>query len=103
MAASAQYYYVPYTNAGINPGNLNKDAEYPQKKTWLRIYYDETKRIPNHLSARQDGAWDTHRRHGNESKTPFINGNKDLLYPNPLLFISHESTVTPRNGTYHSV
>jgi hypothetical protein len=28
-AASAQYYYVPYTNAGINPGNLNKDAEYP--------------------------------------------------------------------------
>jgi hypothetical protein len=28
-AASAQYYYVPYTNAGKNPGNLNKDAEYP--------------------------------------------------------------------------
>ncbi len=28
-AASAQYYYVPYLNAGINPGNLNKDAEYP--------------------------------------------------------------------------
>src|SRR5689334_22355519 len=26
---SGQYYYVPYPNAGINPGNLNKDAEYP--------------------------------------------------------------------------
>jgi len=26
------------------------------------------KRNPNHLSARPDGAWDTHRRHGNESK-----------------------------------
>ena len=28
-AASAQYYYAPYSNAGKNPGNLNKDAEYP--------------------------------------------------------------------------
>lgn len=28
-ALSAQYYYVPYVNAGKNPGGLNKDAEYP--------------------------------------------------------------------------
>ncbi len=27
--ASAQYYCYAYPNAGINPGNLNKDAEYP--------------------------------------------------------------------------
>ncbi|MFN0188536.1 MAG: hypothetical protein ACKVQV_07530, partial [Bacteroidia bacterium] len=27
--ASAQYYYVPYQNAGANPGGLNNDAEYP--------------------------------------------------------------------------
>lgn len=26
---NAQYYYVPYINAGINPGDLNKDTEYP--------------------------------------------------------------------------
>jgi hypothetical protein len=26
---SGQYYYVPYLNAGMNPGNLNKDVEYP--------------------------------------------------------------------------
>ena len=26
---SAQYYYIPYTNAGKNPGGLNTDAEYP--------------------------------------------------------------------------
>ena len=26
---SAQYYYVPYMNAGQNPRGLNKDAEYP--------------------------------------------------------------------------
>ena len=28
-ALSAQYYYVPYMNAGQNPRGLNKDAEYP--------------------------------------------------------------------------
>ncbi|MBK7964131.1 MAG: hypothetical protein IPK10_01590 [Bacteroidetes bacterium] len=27
--ASAQYYYIPYQNAGTNPGGLNNDAEYP--------------------------------------------------------------------------
>ena len=27
--ALAQYYYVPYTNAGKNPGGLNTDTEYP--------------------------------------------------------------------------
>lgn len=27
--ASAQYYYVPYQNAGTNPGGLNNDSEYP--------------------------------------------------------------------------
>ncbi len=25
----AQYYYIPYINAGKNPGNLNNDGEYP--------------------------------------------------------------------------
>lgn len=29
FALSAQYYYVPYSNVGMNPGNLNNDAEYP--------------------------------------------------------------------------
>ena len=28
-AANAQYYYVPYANAGTNPGGLNTDGEYP--------------------------------------------------------------------------
>jgi thiol-disulfide isomerase/thioredoxin len=27
--ASAQYYYVPFQNAGTNPGGLNSDLEYP--------------------------------------------------------------------------
>jgi Secretion system C-terminal sorting domain len=27
--AQAQYYYIPFTNAGQNPGNLNNDAEFP--------------------------------------------------------------------------
>lgn len=27
--ANAQYYYLPYPNAGTNPGGLNVDAEYP--------------------------------------------------------------------------
>jgi hypothetical protein len=29
MGASAQYYYVPFLNAGTNPGGLNTDDEYP--------------------------------------------------------------------------
>jgi hypothetical protein len=29
FALSAQYYYVPYPSVGMNPGNLNNDAEYP--------------------------------------------------------------------------
>lgn len=29
IGAQAQYYYVPYLNAGQNPGNLNNDLEYP--------------------------------------------------------------------------
>jgi hypothetical protein len=28
-SAYAQYYYVPFINAGINPGSLNNDAEFP--------------------------------------------------------------------------
>lgn len=28
-AASAQYYYTPYQNAGANPSGINNDAEYP--------------------------------------------------------------------------
>jgi hypothetical protein len=28
-AAKAQYYYIPFTSPGINPGNINSDAEYP--------------------------------------------------------------------------
>lgn len=28
-AAQAQYYYVPFANAGTNPGGLNNDGEYP--------------------------------------------------------------------------
>ncbi|MBK7683281.1 MAG: Omp28-related outer membrane protein [Bacteroidetes bacterium] len=28
-AVNAQYYYVPYQNAGINPGGLNSDGEFP--------------------------------------------------------------------------
>ncbi|CAN5487333.1 hypothetical protein BH11BAC2_BH11BAC2_01490 [soil metagenome] len=28
-AASAQYYYLPFTSPGQNPGNLNTDLEYP--------------------------------------------------------------------------
>lgn len=24
-----QYYYLPYVNAGVNPGNINQDLEYP--------------------------------------------------------------------------
>ena len=27
--ANAQYYYLPYPNAGTNPGGLNTDNEYP--------------------------------------------------------------------------
>lgn len=29
LVANAQYYHVPYPNAGQNPGNLNADGEYP--------------------------------------------------------------------------
>jgi hypothetical protein len=29
MFASAQYYYLPYINAGTNPGGLNNDNEFP--------------------------------------------------------------------------
>ncbi|MCX6292613.1 MAG: hypothetical protein NT126_12760, partial [Bacteroidetes bacterium] len=29
LAVNAQYYYMPYVNAGQNPGNINQDAEYP--------------------------------------------------------------------------
>lgn len=29
MSAYGQYYYVPYFNAGTNPGGLNNDAEFP--------------------------------------------------------------------------
>jgi hypothetical protein len=29
LSLSAQYYYMPYINAGQNPGNLNQDNEYP--------------------------------------------------------------------------
>jgi hypothetical protein len=29
MSLSAQYYYLPFINAGENPGNLNQDPEYP--------------------------------------------------------------------------
>ncbi|MBK9637268.1 MAG: Omp28-related outer membrane protein [Bacteroidetes bacterium] len=28
-AVNAQYYYVPYQNAGTNPGGLNSDSEFP--------------------------------------------------------------------------
>ncbi|MBK9479022.1 MAG: hypothetical protein IPN99_09335 [Bacteroidetes bacterium] len=27
--ANAQYYYIPFVNAGQNPGNLNNDPEFP--------------------------------------------------------------------------
>ena len=29
VVTHAQYYYLPFTNNGINPGNLNNDGEYP--------------------------------------------------------------------------
>jgi len=29
LAASAQYYYIPYISAGSNPGSISTDAEYP--------------------------------------------------------------------------
>ncbi len=38
--ANAQYYYLPYPNAGQNPGNINQDGEYPQGTSatgWVTI------------------------------------------------------------------
>src|SRR5687767_12686617 len=29
MTGYSQYYYIPFQNAGTNPGNLNLDSEYP--------------------------------------------------------------------------
>lgn len=41
FSSMAQYYYLPYPNAGMNPGGLNTDDEYPVggglSTTWLQV------------------------------------------------------------------
>lgn len=49
--ANAQYYYLPFPNAGTNPGGINVDAEYPLGSTsapagWTNISASPTNTTP---------------------------------------------------------
>ncbi len=37
LTGFSQYYYIPWINAGHNPGNLNNDAEQPATAGWTAI------------------------------------------------------------------
>lgn len=84
-AISAQYYYAPYMSVGKNPGNLNKDAEYPVgggiSAGWTNVL------AGNHATP----AW------SNRIKLPFtfnFNGtNVDSFYVSSSGVVTFSSTV----------